>query len=296
MRKFEFWTIAYRKRVSHETLLDNLERPFRIVPNTWRYWCADPFLFEKDERTYLFAEMYDRVLRQGVIGCCVLDENGATPWKRVLKMPWHLSYPNVFVNNGQIYMIPESYVNNEIALYKAVDFPYRWKRLRRLADICAVDSTILRQKEKLYLLAQELIDGKDNLTLFEIGNNFKLSQPYHIGFDGDKQVRPAGDAFLYQGKYIRPAQDCSNGYGCALNLNEIESLETNGLREKNIRKVRPSDINSNVPYKPQGIHTYNCTSMYEVIDLKGFETDYLAPIMRIVWGVWRRIKRLWRKA
>lgn len=120
--RFENWTIAYRKRCE-KLLLEDASADFHIIKNTWRYWCADPHLFEYEGRTYVFAELYDRVLRRGVIGCCMISENGYTPWKIVLKMPWHLSYPHVFEKDGDIYMIPESYVPKEIALYRAKEFP-----------------------------------------------------------------------------------------------------------------------------------------------------------------------------
>lgn len=102
MKKFEFWTIAYRKRGA-KLLLEDSTAAFHIIKNTWRYWCADPHLFENEGRTYVFAELYDRVLRRGVIGCCEITDNGYTPWKIVLKMPWHLSYPHIFKKDGDIY-------------------------------------------------------------------------------------------------------------------------------------------------------------------------------------------------
>lgn len=76
MRKLEFWTIAYRIRLHGQTILDDMDSPFTAIPNVWRYYRADPFLFERDGRTFLFAEMYDRLLRRGVIGCCELGKEG----------------------------------------------------------------------------------------------------------------------------------------------------------------------------------------------------------------------------
>lgn len=32
-------------------------------------------------------------------------------------------------------MIPESYVANEIGLYRAVDFPWEWERVRSMSTI-----------------------------------------------------------------------------------------------------------------------------------------------------------------
>ena len=64
MRKFENWTVAYRRRNGNATLLEDIVSPFVCIPNTWRYWCADPHIFEENGKTYIFAELYDRVLRR----------------------------------------------------------------------------------------------------------------------------------------------------------------------------------------------------------------------------------------
>ena len=102
MSQFEEWTIAYRIKEENALLIDERKREFHIIKNTWRYWCADPHLFEYEGDTYVFAELYDRVLRKGVIGCCKITKTGYTPWKVVLKMPWHLSYPHVFCYKDEI--------------------------------------------------------------------------------------------------------------------------------------------------------------------------------------------------
>lgn len=57
--KKDEWIIAIRKRG---------EEQFRIIPNTLRYWCADPFVKEIDGHTFLLFEMYDRLKGKGLIG------------------------------------------------------------------------------------------------------------------------------------------------------------------------------------------------------------------------------------
>ena len=46
----------------------------------------------------------------------------------VLEEPWHLSYPFLIEWGGDIWMIPESSTNRDIAIYRAVDFPLKWER------------------------------------------------------------------------------------------------------------------------------------------------------------------------
>ena len=54
MGKCEKWTIAYRVRKDGATILDDVQTAFTPIPNTWRYWRADPFLFENDGKNLFY--------------------------------------------------------------------------------------------------------------------------------------------------------------------------------------------------------------------------------------------------
>ena len=112
MKKFERWTVAYRRRTNGDTLLNNTSAPFSIIRNSWRYWAADPHLIEVDEETYVFAEVYDRILRRGLIGYSIISNDVASKWKIALSMPHHLSYPHLFKHDGSVYMI--AFENKEL--------------------------------------------------------------------------------------------------------------------------------------------------------------------------------------
>lgn len=291
MYKFEEWTIAYRNK-NGECFIDNTDAPFRIIQNTWRYWCADPHLFEKDGHTYLFAELYDRILRRGVIGCCEINDEGYTPWKVVLKMPWHLSYPHVFACGDEIYMIPESYVRNEIALFRATHFPDKWEKVHVLKeDYIAVDSTVFEYQNKTWLQTFQFESEHEKLNLFSVENRGLSEESLCISMD-DHNKRPAGRLFWRCGKFYRPAQDCTESYGCALNIYEVTKISIDSYEESLVKKIRPEEIQSDFKGIPQGIHTYNASDQYEVIDLKSYETDLIFPFMRVFWFLYRNIMRV----
>jgi len=294
VNRFEFWTIAYRKR-GEKLLPENTEAPFQIIKNTWRYWCADPHLYERDGHTYVFAELYDRVLRQGVIGCCEISDGGCTPWRVVLKQPWHLSYPHIFQTDDEIYMIPESYVGKEIALFRASAFPNQWEKVKTLKSGCvAVDSTVFETESGKWLLTLEEHGGREDLVLYRFENG-SLAEHGFTAAEGDLNTRPAGHFFDYKDMMLRPAQDCTESYGCALNFYRVDAVEETAYRERLLQKIRPGQIRSDCPYPPEGIHTYNFSEHYEVIDLKGYERDWLFPIMRVVWFVHRKLKGLLKR-
>ena len=293
MKKFEKWNIAFRPRKSNLTLMTDTNSPFTVIPNTWRYWCADPHLVEFNNKTYIFAELYDRVLRRGVIGYCTISDNTASKWKAALSTPFHLSYPNVFCFDSNIYMIPESYVAEEIAVYKAKNFPNNWKKVKILKkDIITVDSTPLEINDENFLLSYLLRDDNGCLKLFKYNNDLKtcFSIP-----DTDKQLRPAGNFFKIDNILYRPAQDCKNGYGSALNFYSVDNISDTNYSETLFKKITPQMITTDTNIVSHGIHTYNFNDKYEVIDIKGYEIDILFYIMRPIWYLKRRLIKFFTK-
>lgn len=294
MRKFEKWTVAYRRRSGNDTLLNNTQAPFKTIANSWRYWAGDPHLIEVSGVTYVFAEVYDRILRRGLIGYSVIGENGASKWKIALNTPHHLSYPHLIEQNGAIYMIPESYVANEIAVYKAVSFPDRWEKAKILkADYCAVDSTILPWNGTHYLLTLRFEKDEEKLMLHSFKDG-ELSENGYCAAVNDANKRPAGHFFTLDGALIRPAQDCSESYGCALNFYKVTDVAADRYEEELILKLKPSDLHTDLGSAADGLHTYNLNEQYEVIDLKEYENDPLFCIMRPIWFIWRRVKRIFK--
>lgn len=293
--KFEKWTVAYRKRSGGKTILDDTNSPFYILANNWRYWAGDPFLIEYNGETWVFAELYDRVLRKGVIGCCKIPGSGAFDWKPVLRMPYHLSYPHLFILDGNVYMIPESYVADEIAVYRAVEFPYRWEKVKVLKDhYCAVDSTIFQAGHKKWMLTLRLGENREKLMLFPVDDSELSGEGFCVS-ENDSNKRPAGNFFVKGERLIRPAQDCTESYGCALNFYEVTAVSEDRYEEHLVRKIIPGEIKSDLKGSPAGLHTYNASENYEVIDLKEYEFDWLLYIMRPIWFVWRRIRKVFGK-
>ena len=290
--KSEFWTIAYRKRLGDRTLPENTETPFVAIPNSWRYWYADPHLICRDGKTWVFAEAYDRVLRRGVISCCTIDEDGAGPWKVVLKQPYHLSYPHLLCRGEDVYMIPESYVANEISVFRAVRFPDRWEKVAVLkTGEESVDSTVFHWDSQRWMMTMTMSGGADRLMLYKLSEDGSLNAGCCVR-EADANTRPAGHLFRAAGKVIRPAQDCTESYGCALNFYEVKDVAEDRYEETLIRKLHPDEVRSNLNYPHRGLHTYNFTDSYEVIDIKGYEADPLRHVMRPVWFLWRRIRKV----
>ena len=75
-----------------------------------------------------------------------------------------------------------------------------------------------------------------------------------------RTARGAGSIFRWGGRLLRPCQDGSRGYGCALNFQEIAELTRTRYRELPVATVRPWLRGQT------GTHTYNACEGLEVID------------------------------
>jgi len=70
----------------------------------------------------------------------------------VLEEPWHLSYPFLIEHDDELWMIPESSGNRDVALYKCVGFPNKWERhATLLSGLELADATITRHNGMHYL-------------------------------------------------------------------------------------------------------------------------------------------------
>ena len=50
--ELDYYRVAFRKKGKHALLTDAVT-PFKAIRNNWRYWVADPFVFEYDGETYI---------------------------------------------------------------------------------------------------------------------------------------------------------------------------------------------------------------------------------------------------
>ena len=87
MRKEKIYSIAYRKRDHQEDffwLHDDYVFKEAQIDNDGRYWFADPFLYERNGRTYIFYEAFDLIERKGKIGYSIIAEDGSFSKPRII--------------------------------------------------------------------------------------------------------------------------------------------------------------------------------------------------------------------
>lgn len=265
--KEEYWCIGYRRYSDSDTAADGKEsKKFDLIEASARYWYADPFLFEKDNRLYLFVEMFDNTTEVGMIGCSEYQDGKFSKPKPVLRESFHLSYPYVFEKDGEVFMMPETHEDGCIQLYKAVSFPDKWEKYRVLVnDVNAADTVI----ENGLLIASTVCPENDmtvDLSVFDADGN---ELPYSPVYSHRLDKRGAGKVFTHNGKRLRPTQNCENRvYGAGLFFNEITECSRQGYSETQYSALSPDKIIAGNGSQPCGIHTYGRCRDVEVVDIK----------------------------
>jgi hypothetical protein len=243
---------------------------FQWIEAASGHYLADPFLFEHQGRTWLFAEDYVNAESKGRLVCAPLEPDGQLgAWQTVLDLPCHLSFPYVFAHGGDIYLIPESSAGGSVDLYRAVDFPCRWTKLRTLWAGPALDTVPYLAEDGCWYFFTSVQSHKllpPQLLLFtapDLLATWRLHPASPLSLD----VRYARNAGRIQeiadesGKrrLIRPSQDGSGKYGSKMHFHEIEVLTPERYVERLVATRLP-------PSGRDGIHQYDRAGDWEVID------------------------------
>lgn len=275
------WSIAYRKK---SDILNNTEETFNVLKNNVRYWCADPFIIEENDKTYIFFEAYDRLSKKGVIGYREINGNVVGKIKIIIKEAYHLSYPYVYFQNGCWYMVPESKISNNIIRYKSKKFPDSWEKEKVLIeDIQAVDTTLFsynNNEMKLFTYVEGAYFNSGKLEFVHLDMNGKRVIQSINDLNGMK--RPAGKIYEKDGVLYRPSQLCTNTYGEAIIFNKIIGLSNEAYNEVEYKVIRAQDIKLNTNLKINGLHTYNCTNNLEVIDIQADNKNIITFIFNFL--------------
>jgi len=268
-----YWQVAYRRidglGIAETGRLDGPD--FTVLPDDGQRFYADPFVFERDGRVYLFVEEFPYATGRGIISVAELCADGtfATP-RPVLEEPHHLSYPQVFARDGEIYMIPESAAAHELVLYRAVQFPDCWIRDTVLLDNLDInDATLFEAEGSLWLVGTERFghgSASDTMVAYSALALRGPWKPHALNplVVDHSAARPGGAFIRRDGRVLLPVQDGSQTYGGGLGLMQLERLDHGDIRFSPPRPILPGPA-----WDRKGIHTLNRAGGVEVIDSCG---------------------------
>jgi hypothetical protein len=255
---------------------------------------ADPFGLWRDGRLTVFVEAYNYRSRLGHIEALVFSDDLRLLDRRpCLREPWHLSYPFVFQDGGETWMLPEAHRSGAITLYRNLEFPYRW-RAECVLDLpeLAVDATPMFH-DGLWWLFYSPIDRSAAPRLHaayatSLQGRWK-PHPLNPLLTGSAASRPGGTPILADGRIVLPVQDSSAGYGSCIRLLTLSTLTPQRAEVEIGASFCPPS--SAAPFN-DGFHTLSAAGDITLIDVKRLERSLCRlPIDAL--GRCRRAARGW---
>lgn len=225
----------------------NLSNPVLTAANVWDVpaaFVADPFIVREGEKWYMFMEVFNKRSDQGDIAYAESADGLRWQYRRVIvDEPFHMSYPCVFKDGSDYYMIPETAEAYGIRLYKAASFPEGWTYVKTLIPGDYVDSSIFKFEDRWWMFTTDKTVNKrgedlnNNLRLFYADN---LMGPWYEHrqsplITGNAHIsRGGGRVLVLKDGVIRYTQDCAGYYGSKIRAFFITRLTTEEFAEEPI--------------------------------------------------------------
>jgi hypothetical protein len=247
--------------------------PLTWVPGSGNLrYHADPFGLWRDGQLCVFTEFFDYRDAVGRISVTVFDQAmQLVDQAEVLCEPWHLSYPFVFEAEGETWMLPEAFQSGGSWLYRAIDFPRRWERVRRIVlDDIALDATPVHDGTRWWLFYAPAYPQAHRLTHLCAAWADRIEGPWtpHPAnpiLAEPNGARPGGTPVLRDGLLHLPVQDCRGTYGAAVRI-----LRFDVLTPDHVVAVETTTIRSPASASPfqDGCHTLSSAGDVTLIDVK----------------------------
>lgn len=267
------WGLGVRVCPEGAGLLDGMwprTAEYDLVPDDNQRYFADPFVVTHGGQTHVFVEEVPMATGRGIISVADLDERGRVgSFRPVLEQGFHLSYPLIFTYDNLVWMLPEACESGSVDLYRAVKYPDKWELDRRLLDgVPGCDATIIPFDGKYFMI---LTAARRLGTTWDTQRIYYADTPLGpwTEIDGGlthidcSNARPAGAAISVGGRLLRPAQDCSQGYGGSMTVMDVQRLSPSGCHEIPVATIKVAGGGHFCT------HTYSKNQKFEVIDVCG---------------------------
>jgi hypothetical protein len=250
------WTLFFGKGIFLESVLFRL-KPVLIPKKV--FW-ADPFLYEYDNQLYVFFENFSYKTKRGKISVGKVVESNKNNYsvvdiQDVLDFDYHLSYPQVVNEDGQIFLIPETNQNKRLEVYQCLSFPDKWELYSTAFEgEKVVDTTYFCDKNNdRWLFINKGWADEAELHIYKIDNlklNSIIPHEQNPVLIDCRKGRNGGEIFKYDNEYYRPSQIITHGiYGKGLQINKIKKLTLWDFEDEPVITIEP-----NFSKKLMGMH------------------------------------------
>jgi hypothetical protein len=269
-RVVQHWAIA--TRVNAKPLFAANSKPnlngFRFIEAPKGHFWADPFGFACEGKNWAFFEEYSYAEKRAWIACAEISADGSLlPSVRCLDTPGrHYSYPYIFRDGTDIFMIPEAYDSESVDLYRCERFPDKWVHVENMLKGKFVDTSVWKDQGLWWMMTTSVDPNPRTPCLFlfyseSLTGSWRFHPANPISTDV-RNNRGAGRIFQAHGRWIRPSQSCCPIYGYSFSLNEVAKLSPQEYSERTLLTVTPPDVNKDLC----AVHTYNWVGNVELLD------------------------------
>jgi hypothetical protein len=238
------WQIAYTFDTAPGW--DQLERFHFLAPPKSVFW-ADPMpLAWQDRHWIMFEELPFAAPRGRLLAIEVRPDGSHGEPLPVMECPYHLSYPFMVKDQGQLYMVPETSATRQVELHRCVEFPGKWElEAVLLKGVNAVDTTIYQHGDGRWWMwvsvVEEGAERGEELHLYhaEQLHGPWLAHPANPVVSDIRCARPAGTIMNQNGVLMRPAQNSADGYGRHIEWRRVIELTPERYAEEPAGVLEP---------------------------------------------------------
>ncbi|MBU2907274.1 hypothetical protein KO529_20900 [Arenibacter algicola] len=212
------------------------------------FW-ADPFLFQYNNENYVFFETFCYKTKKGKLSCGIIEQDKITNVADILDLEYHLSYPFVFEEDGEIFLMPETMDNKRLEIYRCTHFPTKWELYSTAFEgELVADASFYNDKEGQKWLfinkkAIRTVPLNSELFIYQVDSaklNTLIPHAQNPVIIDSRKGRNGGAIFSYNNEIYRPSQRNEGSvYGRALNINKIKELTIHSYKEENTRIIEP---------------------------------------------------------
>lgn len=265
----QFWNIGFVEEPINEVVhakelnIHWLKHPYKDR------WFADPFILSaSDKEIVVLVEEFQYSTSKGRIAKLVIDKASYKLKEMViiLELPTHLSFPFIYRQGSDIYIMPENGASGSSTIYRYNQATDELLKVSVVLQLPLTDAIIHNVNGNDYLFStMQPSPNRGPLKVYAFDKDALKSADMPISEIGfDLQIsRNAGAMFEVDGQLYRPAQDCVKCYGNGIILQHV-----------NYKGGRFTCDNINSFYSRNslydlGYHTFNMKDGLIVIDGHG---------------------------
>ncbi|HEX4887570.1 MAG TPA: hypothetical protein VFV37_05935 [Luteibaculaceae bacterium] len=262
--KREYWSIGFGK-LDWQGVEPRIDEIHWLQSKDSDKYLADPFLFAGAKGLSVLAEEYSYRTRSAkIVAMDPATGSTGTPTE-ILADRKHLSFPAVFTEDKRVILIAESSGEHrvEARIIHGLD---EIAQPVTLLEEPLFDTVMHRDGVYYWLLGSKKLGNTDALYLY-FANDWNGPYTAHPGnpvVQHPAYARNAGNLFMKNNRWIRPAQNGVETYGAFVSFMEVIRLSPTEYEERHIQNLKPQRHWSH----SEGLHTFNFLGDYAVIDAK----------------------------